>query len=164
MKMVKGMEVNNFIGVGGLVLHQGQYLLVKQAFGEYKGLWILPGGHVKSGEALHRAAEREVWEESRIRAEATDVIAVRSRIRGPETTDCYIVFMMRYLEGSPIPDQREALAASFLDFKTIEQCESVVNLTRILIEQHSSGRLNQLSRAYAYDFYNANEHDYQLFL
>jgi ADP-ribose pyrophosphatase YjhB (NUDIX family) len=158
------MNGGNFIGVGGLVYFQEQYLLVKQAFGEYRDLWILPGGHVKPGEALHRAVEREVREESGVKAEAQGVIAVRSRIREPEITDCYVVFLMEYREGQPAPDGKEVLAAAFCDYNEISRCESIVNLSRIIIEKHHQGGLTLLSRSWEFDFYNINALDYQLFV
>jgi 8-oxo-dGTP diphosphatase len=158
------MNENNFIGVGGLIFHQEKYLLVKQAYGEYKGLWILPGGHVKQGEPIHRAVEREVFEESNIRAEAEGIIAVRSRIRSPLTTDCYLVFKMNYLEGIPRPDGNEVEEAKFLSYAEIERCENVVNLTKIVVQQHSSRKISILARSVSHEFYNSNQRDYQLFL
>lgn len=158
------MNENNFIGVGGLIFHQNKYLLVKQAYGEYKGLWIMPGGHVKQGEAIHRAVEREVYEESNIRASAEGIVAVRSRIRAPQATDCYLVFLMNYLKGNPKPDGKEVEAAQFLDYDEIDHCENVVNLTKIIIQQHRAHKLKILSRTHSYEFYNSNHQDYQLFL
>lgn len=158
------MNDSNFIGVGGLIFHQERYLLVKQAYGEYKGLWILPGGHVKAGEAIHKAAEREVLEESNISAEAGGIIALRSRIRSPRTTDCYLVFQMNYLEGIPKPDGNEVEDAKFLDYDVIDRCKNVVNLTKIIIQQHRVQKLTILARTHSYEFYNSNHKDYQLFL
>jgi len=151
----------NFIG---LVFHQDQYLLVKQAYGEYKGQWILPGGHVRSGEAIHRAVEREVREESGIKAEATGIIAVRSRIRTAETTDCYLVWLMRYLEGIPHPDGREVEKARFFDYAEVQLCEEMVHLTRIVIQSHREQKIRILARNNTDAFYNLNHRDYQLFL
>lgn len=158
------MSKGNFIGVGGLIFHQEKYLLVKQAFGEYKGLWILPGGHVKDGEVLHRAVEREVWEEANITAEAEGIIAVRSRIRSLRSTDCYLVFTMNYLEGTPRPDGKEVAAAEFLRYDEIEKLGNVVNLTKIIVQQHHAKKLTPLNRAKTFEFYNKNSQDYQLFL
>jgi len=154
----------NFIGVGGLVFHENRYLLVEQAYGEYKGQWILPGGHVRSGEAIHRAVEREVLEESGIRAEATGIVAVRSRIRTPETTDCYLIWMMRYLEGIPTPDGREVAKAGFFNYTEVQQCENMVHLSRMVIQHHHARKLNILARNNSDAFYNLNHQDYQLYL
>jgi len=160
----KDLIRGNFTGVGGLIFHRERYLLVKQAYGEYRGLWILPGGHVKDGEALHRAAEREVWEEANIRAAAEGIVAVRSRIRNPQTTDCYLVFQMRYIEGMPRPDGEEVDAAEFLRYGEIEALNNVVNLTKIIVQQHNAKKLITLNRAKTFEFYNSNDQDYQLFL
>jgi len=160
----KNLARGNFTGVGGLIFHQGRYLLVKQAYGEYRGLWILPGGHVNDGEALHKAVEREVREEANIKAAAEGIVAVRSRIRNPQTTDCYLVFQMRYLEGMPRPDGKEVDAAEYLRYEEIEALNNVVNLTKIIIQQHNAKKLTTLSRTKSFEFYNSNDQDYQLFL
>jgi ADP-ribose pyrophosphatase len=51
------------LAVGGLVLEEGQVLLVRRGQEPGRGLWSLPGGVVRSRETLEAALVREVQEE-----------------------------------------------------------------------------------------------------
>lgn len=51
------------IAAGGLVINDGKLLLVQYG-GKNKGLLLAPGGAVRSGESLRKAAEREIYEET----------------------------------------------------------------------------------------------------
>ena len=52
--------------VGAVVFRDNRVLLVKRGRPPNKGIWTLPGGRVKSGETLQKAAEREILEETGI--------------------------------------------------------------------------------------------------
>jgi len=158
------MRENNFIGVGGLVVRDGAYLLVRHAYGEYKDWWILPGGYVKDGEALHEAVEREIREETGVAAETQGVVAVRSRCRGPRTTDCYIVFLMKYGEGEPEADGVEVTDARFFTADELEGADNVIVLSKIIIREHQRETLRFLSRNTMHDPYHADCDEVQLFL
>lgn len=53
-------------GVSIALSHEGALLLVRRGRGGYRGLWSLPGGHVRPGEGLAEAAARELLEETGI--------------------------------------------------------------------------------------------------
>lgn len=57
-----------------VVVHAGQVLLVQRANPPDAGLWGFPGGKVEYGETLLQAAERELLEETGVRATAQAVI------------------------------------------------------------------------------------------
>ena len=61
------------IGAGAAVFKDGKVLLIKR---HDNGLWAYPGGLVEVGETLAEAAERELWEETRIRGQATQLIGI----------------------------------------------------------------------------------------
>ena len=155
---------NNFIGVGGLVVRDNAYLLVKHAYGEYCGSWILPGGRVQAGEAIHTAVEREIHEETGITAEARDVIAVRSRCRGAATTDLYIVFLMTYKDGEPVADGREVDDARFFSGTELMAMDNVIVLSRIIVSAHMNNTLRILPRNTLFDPYSADCYEAQLFM
>ena len=52
------------VAVGAIVIRNNKVLLVKRKQPPDEGLWAIPGGRVKLGETLQKAAEREVKEET----------------------------------------------------------------------------------------------------
>ena len=58
-----------------VVLREDQVLLVRRANPPDQGLWGFPGGKIELGESLRDAAERELLEETGVRAEAAQVFA-----------------------------------------------------------------------------------------
>ena len=48
------------IGVGALVLNEGQMLLIKRAQEPNIGKWSIPGGRLELGETIAEAVKREV--------------------------------------------------------------------------------------------------------
>jgi 8-oxo-dGTP diphosphatase len=155
---------DNFIGVGGLVLRDNDYLMVKHAYGEYRGFWILPGGRVWAGEAIHKAVEREIHEETGITAEARNVIALRSRCRNDTTTDLYIVFLMKYKAGEPVADGREVDDARFFSGSEVMAMDNVIVLSRIIVGTHMNNALHMLPRNTLFDPYTPDCHEAQLFM
>lgn len=55
--------------VAGFLIHGQKVLLVKH---KKLGIWLAPGGHIEPEELPHKAAEREVWEETGIKVKALD--------------------------------------------------------------------------------------------
>jgi 8-oxo-dGTP diphosphatase len=68
------------VGVGGIVVHNGQVLLVRRGQEPLKGHWSLPGGLVENGEELACALRRELKEETGLSVEPIEVIGVFERI------------------------------------------------------------------------------------
>ena len=60
------------IGVGVLVWHKNQVLLIKRGQEPAKGEWSMPGGLVELGETLADAIHREIFEECSIRIRLHD--------------------------------------------------------------------------------------------
>lgn len=58
------------ISAGALTLRDGKILLVRHFRDGRHDFWAGPGGGVEGGEELHAAAEREAFEETRIRVKA----------------------------------------------------------------------------------------------
>lgn len=63
------------VGVGVVVWHGSQVLLIKRGKAPRAGQWSLPGGAQNLGETLAEAAKRELLEEAGIDIELGEIIA-----------------------------------------------------------------------------------------
>lgn len=80
MQKSKQNRVIPAIGVGAVVLNQrGQILLIKRNKPPAFGLWSVPGGKQEPGETVKEACTREVWEETQLRVEVKNVLALAER-------------------------------------------------------------------------------------
>ncbi len=68
------------LGVGAVALRDGSLLMVQRAHDPGAGLWSIPGGKVETGEYLVQAVEREVLEETGLRAEVGDLLGIHEVI------------------------------------------------------------------------------------
>lgn len=68
------------VGVGVVIVEDGQLLVVKRGRDPGRGLWAVPGGKVRRGETLVEAAEREAYEETGLRVDVGDVVWVGEHI------------------------------------------------------------------------------------
>lgn len=73
------------LGVSALCYKQDQVLLIRRGKPPYQGHWSLPGGLVELGEPLRSAAERELHEETGIRADLGDPVDTFDSINKDET-------------------------------------------------------------------------------
>lgn len=64
------------VGVGVLVIHKGQILLVKRAMMPEKGKWSIPAGFLDHGEDPQLTAEREVLEETNLRVKIFELVDI----------------------------------------------------------------------------------------
>ena len=96
------------LGVGAVVLHRDNVLLVRRAQEPCKGEWTFPGGLVELGETLREAAVRETLEETGIRIRAGEVLeVVDSLVKGTGGRLRFhysiVDVVCRYVPGSPRP-------------------------------------------------------------
>lgn len=109
------------IGVGALVVDEPRQrvLVVKERRTRFKKMWKFPGGLVEQGEELNEAVEREVFEETGVRASFVTLLVLRHLAQGGIAFDCadmYFVAVLRPKDG----DQNKDI--SFCR-QEIEQCE-----------------------------------------
>ncbi len=68
------------VGVGAVVLVDGNVVLIKRRYEPLAGQWSLPGGTLEVGETLEAGAAREILEETGLVVEVGPVIEVFDRI------------------------------------------------------------------------------------
>jgi mutator protein MutT len=68
------------VGVGAVIVRNGQVLIVRRRFEPLAGRWSLPGGTLELGETLEAGVAREMQEETGLNVEVGPVIEVFDRI------------------------------------------------------------------------------------
>lgn len=76
----------------------GKVLLARRAISPGRGRWVFPGGYMDRGETVPQAAERETWEEVRLRVRATHPVGIYSY---PTSIVVVIVYHCDVLDGQP---------------------------------------------------------------
>jgi ADP-ribose pyrophosphatase len=70
----KGYPAQPVVAVGAIVFKNNRVLLVRRGQPPSQDLWAIPGGRVKLGETLQKAAEREILEETGITIQAGEPV------------------------------------------------------------------------------------------
>jgi 8-oxo-dGTP diphosphatase len=114
-------------GASAAVFRGEAVLLIVRAKGALKGLWSLPGGHIEPGEAARAAAQREVLEETAVKADIdalVDVHDVILRNAEGELSAHYLiaVFCGRWREGEPTAGS-DASLARFVPLGDVEELQ-----------------------------------------
>jgi len=87
-----------YVGVGAVIVQDGQVLLVKRKYEPLAGRWSLPGGAVEVGESLESCLAREMIEETGLEVRVGPVVEVFDRItRDPEGRVLYHLVLVDYL-------------------------------------------------------------------
>ena len=94
---------------------RGRVLLGKRAVGWGAGEWCIPCGSLEWGEDVRAGAERELLEETGLRARAGEVVAVHSNFHDPERLTVGIWFAGEDVEGVPLPADGELSEIRYFD-------------------------------------------------
>ena len=96
---------NPILGASACIWKNGQVLLIKRGKPPGKGLWSLPGGKIEIGETAVDAAQRELFEETQIRAKLLHAMGPFEIKQGDAILYSITCFAGLYVSG-------EALASS----------------------------------------------------
>ncbi|MBD3378567.1 NUDIX domain-containing protein [candidate division KSB1 bacterium] len=124
------------LGVGVLVIHHQKVLLVKRGQEPKKGIWTIPGGLVKLGEPVLKAAHRELWEECQIKVHINRLLDVfefidkdhEQRIRYHYTV---LEYLAEWREGDIHPGS-DVAKASWFSVHDLDHLETTVDTRRLI--------------------------------
>ncbi len=124
------------VGVGAVVVKDGQILLVRRGNDPNRGWWSIPGGTVELGETLAQAAIREVREECQIEVEVGPVLSTVDMIQRDEDGRIHYHYVLidlaaRYQSGEPVAGT-DALETRWVKEDEFNQLPIVVRLLPVL--------------------------------
>ena len=124
------------VGVGAVIVDEGQVVLIRRRFEPLKGHWSLPGGMVEVGEALETALTREMLEETGLEVEVGPVIEVFDRITRDEQGDVrYHFVLVDYLcwpVGGELRAGSDVADARFIDPAELPGYNLTVKATEVI--------------------------------
>ena len=121
-------NTNWYWSVTAVVIREGKVLLARHTYGGGKGLLIVPGGYVESGETPQDAVVREYREETGIEIAPREIIGIRFNLH-----DWYIAFAADYMVGEARSDGDENSEVVWIDVEEAITREDVPDLTKKLI-------------------------------
>ena len=134
------------LAVGALVVREGKVLLAKRRLEPNHGLWSLPGGAVRSGEALKAALARELREECGIEVAVEEIGEVVERIipDAEGRTRCHYIILdyrARWLRGdlSPSEEVEDARWVDPADLHRYEMTQGTAEVIRRLLARRDDG-------------------------
>lgn len=114
--------------VTAVVIRDGKVLLARHTYGGGKGLLIVPGGYVESGETPQEAVIREYLEETGVKIFPREIIGIRFN-----SHDWYVAFAADYIEGEARSDGDENSEVLWIPTDEALMREDVPDLTKKLI-------------------------------
>lgn len=107
---------NPVAGVAVVIVDaEGRVLLGERATGEYAGRWCIPCGYVEWDEEIRAAAVREFEEETGLRVETGEIIAVHSNFHNERQHTVGTWFAGRVLGGELHPVDGEFRRLAYFD-------------------------------------------------
>jgi len=124
------------VGVGAVVVQDGQVLLIRRANEPSRGRWSIPGGTVELGETLAQAAIREVREECRVEVEIGGVLSTFDLIQREEKGQIRYHYVLidlaaRYVGGEPVAST-DALEVRWVREAEFDELDIIPRLLPIL--------------------------------
>ena len=141
------MEHTRKLSASCVVIIEDKVLVVKHSYGAAKGKYLIPGGFSEEGELPQQTAKREVFEETGVVVEASDLVAVRFTKQ-----EVWCIFRAEYIEGEPTSDHIENEEALFMSISELLVSEKVVETTKEIVRTVLNPQKDVLRKS---DFVNA---------
>ncbi|UCH23273.1 MAG: NUDIX hydrolase [Deltaproteobacteria bacterium] len=129
------------VAVGAIVFKDDKVLLVRRGKAPSEDVWAIPGGKVRLGESMTRAAEREIKEETGITIRARDPVFTFDHIEYDEMNRIrfhYVIvdFIADYVTGKPTPgdDALEARWVSSGELNSLKVSKKTVEVLNQLFK------------------------------
>ena len=122
---------NKFYTVCGIVEIDGKVLLVRHTYGAAKDRILLPGGFVQENELATTAAEREIHEETGVKATVRSLISMQFK---PQ--QWCAVFVMDHVSGEPRSDGYENSEVLLLSPEEAVTRDDITNMSRELLKAY----------------------------
>lgn len=148
---------NRHFAVCGAVFISGKVMLVRHTYGKAKDRLLLPGGFVKENELPTAAAEREIFEETSVRAKAESIISVQFK---PD--QWCIVFLMDYIDGTPESDHYENSEVVLLTLEDALKRDDMTNMSRAILAALHEKRYAELAES-GYCATDSTPENYRIF-
>jgi len=133
------------VGVGAVIIRDGQVLLIRRANEPGRGQWSIPGGVLELGETLAQAAIREVREECQVKIEIEDVLSACDLIQRDAQGRVRYHYVLidlaaRYVSGEPTAgtDALEIRWVKEADFDKLDIIARLVPVLRKAIRRMKS--------------------------
>lgn len=147
---------NKFYTVCGIVEIDGRVLLVRHTYGAAKDRILLPGGFVQENELATTAAEREIYEETGVKATVRSLISMQFK---PQ--QWCAVFVMDHVSGEPRSDGYENSEVLLLPPEEAVMRDDITNMSRELLKAYIAKKAD-LSRS-GYVPASADKDSYAIF-
>jgi len=133
-----------YAAVGCVVVKGNEICLVKRGYPPSQGLWSIPGGVVEPQEMLYEAAERELFEETGLKAKPLGVVAVTDVLRREldRVIYRYVIIDILFDEKTITGDLRaggDAVDARWFSFEEVLSRSDVTSSTKKLVDIMKKG-------------------------
>lgn len=121
--------------VGGLVLHEGKLVMVREGEGEIAGKLNFPLGGLEKDESIEAGARREIEEETGLKVRLIKKIGVYHTLRSNGLEVEKHIFYAEPAEGKPQAGEgiRELLFLSLDEFEKIPESEQREKVNRMIV-------------------------------
>lgn len=128
------------VGVGAVVVDDGDLLLIRRGRGPAQGEWAIPGGRVQAGELLAEAVVRELLEETGLEGVCEDLVGWAERI-GDDHHYVILDFRVTLLERTEPTAGDDAAEAAWVPLVDVAELNLVEGLAEFL---HDHGILRTI--------------------
>ncbi len=130
------------VAVGALILQDRNILLVRRTNEPGKGKWSIPGGTVELGESLKDAVAREVYEETGLVVEVSELLDIIEVIRRDDAGKIVFHYVILDYLAKPVggtlraaSDASDVIWASVDEIMNMEITDSLRKMLRKLKEK-----------------------------